>query len=264
MWFCASCNLLGDPYMHMKPEERKTNSSNLVRSSFDYDRTHPRNIQHLQKAIALDPNNDRAHKELAETHRVNDNYIGWKESIDKAVELAPSKWKSDRAYHLLFTYRQFDDALVDLYGIDLLISEEIQIPMHTSIAIMKGLAYLEKQQYKKAQEYFIEYIESINVNETLQIEARYYLGLCLEKQSKWDEALIHFIEAAQKSDEPAFYVKAAKIYLLTENIPEARKYLLQAESLFCADPTRQYTPTQQLYTIEEGDIFMLKSIIDNL
>lgn len=76
------------------------------------------------------------------------------EEYAKAVALNPEGWQGWRGYLYLYFYRDYERAIFDFDAIDALTPDFVDYPQSQSVHFMRGICYLQLDQYDKAIEYF--------------------------------------------------------------------------------------------------------------
>ena len=112
----------------------------------------------VEHAIALDPNNADARRELSIPYLKRGMPGQWKPLFDKAVALDPVNWQGWRGYLYLYFYRNYEKAIEDFDATDQLTPDFDDYPQGQSVNYMRGVAYMGLEDWDKAKLYFDTYI----------------------------------------------------------------------------------------------------------
>jgi tetratricopeptide (TPR) repeat protein len=117
-------------------------------------------MQKLEEAIAIDPNNCDALRELSVAYLKRGLPHKWKPQYDKAVACHPEIWQPWRGYLYLWFYRDYKKALADFDASDILTPNFIDQPQGHSVDYWRGIAYLGLKDYENALLYFNKFIDT--------------------------------------------------------------------------------------------------------
>ncbi len=76
----------------------------------------------------------------------------------KAAELDPRGWMGWRGYLYLYFYRDYKNAIKDFDTLDALTPDFVDYPQSQSIDFMRGICYLQLEDYQKSIDYFDKHI----------------------------------------------------------------------------------------------------------
>lgn len=135
-------------------EEKASLGESLINGRGGYYQGTPAYEFQLKEAEKIYPQNADVYREYgaalvkrgfaAELHRV----------YAKAVALDPVGWQGWRGYLYLYFYRDYERALHDFNVIDSLTPNFVDYPQSQSVHFMRGICYLQMEQYDKALEFF--------------------------------------------------------------------------------------------------------------
>ena len=186
-----------------------------------------RMMTYTEEAIALNPKNADAWRELSIPYLKRGMPHKWKPLFEKAVLHDSIGWQPWRGYLYLWFYRDYKKAIADFDASDVLTPNFIDAPQGHSVDYWRGIAYLGLKDYKNSIYYFDKYIAKatkdtgedwvemtgflylgiahyenkndslalLNINKLLKYtnddyaDGNYYKALILEKQNRNQEAL---------------------------------------------------------------------------
>ncbi|TVZ56692.1 tetratricopeptide repeat protein [Lutibacter sp. Hel_I_33_5] len=119
----------------------------------------PKMMTYTEKAIALNPKNGDAWRELSIPYLKRGMPHKWKPLFDKAVLYDSTYWQPWRGYLYLWFYRDYKKAIVDFDASDILTPNFIDAPQGLSVDCWRGIAYLGLKDYKNSIDYFDKYID---------------------------------------------------------------------------------------------------------
>lgn len=182
-----SCELTGDPYIYMKPSERKAMSVKLVSEARKETKIR-RKTYKLKKALRFDPENDTALFELANAAKDQDDIKTWKYYIDQAIEVAPSKWTFVRGYHYLSHWKDYNTALVDFFKATKADSNGLYRIPFTEQKILTAICYYHLGETDKALEYMENYKSETKRGQIIDPSAYIYPAYHALLMGKYDES----------------------------------------------------------------------------
>ena len=149
-----------DGYSNLTLSERKALSMKVMKEGEHLGQGSPISMSRIERAIAIDPNNCDAVRELSVAMLKRGLIDEWKPSFDKAVACNPKIWTPWRGYLYLQFYRDYDKAIADFNASDSLTPNFIDAPQGQSVDYWRGIAYLGKKNYESSIAYFSNYIET--------------------------------------------------------------------------------------------------------
>ncbi len=263
----TSCvKLSNESFRHLSIDERRSLSAEYTQLAKRLESGSPKNMQLLDKAVRINPQNDLAWRELALPYLYAGMFEEWHKYISKAIELNPEAWQAWRGYDRLFYFRDYAGALFDLDATDTLTRGQVDYPQNISVDYLRGLCYMGMKDYNYAIEYFEKHIveESEKVGDAYVDEAVFlYMGLIKIEQGLLQEALKQFDRGQKYEDSFAdFHFHRARIYCILDEAEKAKEELELAKQKF-ADENRlrgyRYEAIGQLY---RSDYELLEEQID--
>src|SRR5688500_7323755 len=118
----------------------------------------PENMELIETAIELDPNNSAAWRELSVPYLKRGLGHEWKPLFDKAVEIDPISWQGWRGYLKLFFYRDYEGAIQDFNATDTLTPNFTDYPQSLSVDYLRALAYLQLKDFDASIKFITKYI----------------------------------------------------------------------------------------------------------
>ena len=189
----VSCdNLSNERYYNLTEEEKKAKSMEFTSLAGLVERGSPTNMRLLEKAVRVDPNNDRAWRELSMPYLYAGYLEEWNETISKAIEINPKAWQGWRAYDRMYYFRDYAGALYDLDATDTLTKNQVDYAQNTSVYFLRGVCYLGLKDFPKSIEYFEKYIEDeqVKVGDKFVDETAYlYLGIIELYKENYKQAI---------------------------------------------------------------------------
>lgn len=222
----SSCdNLSNETYYHMSDEERKTKSLDYTALAGLLERGSPKSMRLLEKAVRLDPNNDRAWRELSLPYLYAGLIEEWNKNITKAIEVNPQAWQSWRAHDRMYYFRDYAGALFDLDATDTLTKNQVDYAQNTSVDFLRGVCYLGMHDYPKSEEYFNIYIEDeqAKVGDKFVDETAFlYLGIIALYKDNYSQA-IEYLKRGIKYEEgyADYHYHLARAYCFLGDIKQA-------------------------------------------
>lgn len=234
--FTACDNLTQERFHKMTKEERQSASLEYTTLASLLERGSPKHMRILEKAIRLDPQNDRAWRELSLPYLYSGMFEEWSFSISKAIEINPEAWQGWRAHDRMYYCRDFAGALFDLDATDTLTKNQVDYAQNTSVDFLRGVCYLGLNNYSKSEEYFYKYIEDeqAKIGEAFVDETAFlYLGILALKQDQYNLAVQHLLRGIKFEDGYAdFHYHLARAYCYLGEYAKAQKEIIIAAKKF--------------------------------
>jgi tetratricopeptide (TPR) repeat protein len=149
----------------------------------------------LEEAVAMDPNNCDALRELSVAYLKRGLINDWKIKFDKAVKCDPKIWVPWRGYLYLQFYRDYEKAIVDFDASDTLTPNFTDAPQGQSVDYWRGLAYLGLKDYDNSIQYLNRYIDEVteeNGEDWAEPTAFLYRGIAYYENNNPEAALKDF------------------------------------------------------------------------
>ncbi len=175
----------------MKPLERVEKANQLLKESYSLDKGKLEREKILLKAIRYDDKNDRVFAELSSFYLIHEMHDLWKKNIDIAVSLNPAKWKPLRAYQYICFLENPEDALVDLYSLDLIDSSQWRTMPFIDLELMLGISHTLIGDHSKALTFLDSYIDNIIPGKYIDPSAYHYSLYCYVQKQLWNKANNH-------------------------------------------------------------------------
>jgi len=219
----VSCDRLSnEDFRELSADERRHLSAEYTQLAKRLESGSPLNMELLEKAIRINPQNDLAWRELSLPYLHAGMYNEWNDYIVKAIELNPEAWQAWRGYDRLFYFRDYAGALFDLDASETLTKNQVDYPQNLSVDYLRGLCYFGLKDYPLAIEYFEKHTkeEALNVGEPYIDEAVFvYLGLIEIRLGRFDNALEYFDRGLKYEDSFAdFHYHKARVYCYMDQI----------------------------------------------
>ena len=226
--------------------------------------------KHFDKSIAKCSTFAYSYMEKAVPYLKRGDFIGWKELIDKAVELSAEEYLGYRGWCRLQFLRDYRGAIQDIEELLSLVTYDIGYcqtgDYHLEIAL--ALCYKETGDNKKAEELILTKLEEDDYH--LGFYDYYHLGVIQYEQGKYEEAIISFQRQIEVNDYLAetYYYLALAYQANSDqeryeiNLEKAEKYYLEGkyrtdgycrpvDKIYLADiekekrqPTQQHRPAR--------------------
>jgi len=145
----------------------------------------------LKDAKMLAPEIAEVHRELGIPPLKRGIISQFYAPYERAVQLDAVSWQGWRGYLFLYFYRDYDRAIKDFDELDPLTPDFVDYPQSQSIDFMRGVAYLMKDDYQKALEYFdkhFEYDKNAFGIDYMDIRNFLYKGITHLKRGELDAA----------------------------------------------------------------------------
>lgn len=117
-----------------------------------------KSMTRIERAIAIDPSNCDAIRELSVAYLKRGMPDKWKSQMDKAVACNPEIWTGYRGYNYLWFYRDYNKAIKDFNATDSITPTFTESPQGHSVDYWRGIAYLGLKKYDSSLVYFNKYI----------------------------------------------------------------------------------------------------------
>lgn len=196
-----SCSNHEDNYNHLSQAERQQLSVEVFDGGSHLPQGSVKSMTRIEKAIAIDPSNCDAVRELSVAYLKRGMPDKWKSQIDKAVACNPELWIGYRGYNYLWFYRDFNKAITDFNATDSLTPGFTEAPQGHSVDFWRGIAYLGHKDYEKSLFFFDKHINKETQEsgeDWVEQEAFLYKGIAhyennqLEKALESLDKLIHY------------------------------------------------------------------------
>ena len=239
-------------------EEKAALGESLIRGRGDYYQGSPPYEFQLRESQKLYPQNADVYREFgaalvkrgfaAELHKV----------YAKAVELDPEGWQGWRGYLYLYFYRDYERAIYDFNTIDSLTPNFVDYPQSQSVHFMRGICYLQLEDYPKAIEFFDRHIahESKEAGmDFIESKTFIYKAIAHWKMGEMDSALAA-LELGHSLDEKNADVLywLAKYYREVGDEGKAAEYIEQAKQQFLAGYYNRRPYVEEFYQMYWADL----------
>jgi len=264
----SSCdNLSNETFFHLNDKERKAKSLEYTTLAGLLERGSPKSMRLLEKAVRIDPNNDRAWRELSLPYLYAGLIEEWNETITKAIEINPQAWQSWRAHDRMYYFRDFAGALYDLDATDTLTKNQVDYAQNTSVDFLRGVCYLGMHDYPKSEEYFDIYIEDerSKVGDKFVDETAFlYLGIIALHKNEYKKAIKQLKRGIKYEEGYAdYHYHLARAYCFLGDDKKASTQIEIALKKFDEDNHLQGYRYEAVEEIYRAQIIALKEIIYN-
>jgi len=240
------------------PAEKAEIGENLIHGiSTYYQGTAPRQFL-LRESQMLYPDNADVYREFGAPLVKRGFAAKLHEVYAKAVELDPVAWQGWRGYLYLYFYRDYERAIYDFNTIDSLTPNFVDYPQSQSVHFMRGICYLQLDQYEQALAFFDKHIE----HETAEIGFKYidtrtflFKAITYWKQGKLrlaKETLELGLSANAKNADLLYWL--AKYYRETGNKRLAANYIAQAKNQYKAGYHHHRPYVEEFYETYWSDL----------
>ncbi|MBQ4802203.1 hypothetical protein J8L88_04995 [Aquimarina sp. MMG015] len=213
---------------------------------------------HIQEAIILDTTFSDPHREMGAPRVKRGINTETMKKYKKAVELDPESWQGYRGYLYLYFYRDYDNAIKDFDELDALTPNFVDYPQSENIDFMRGVAYLMKKEYPKAQEYFKKFFDHESKSGDINyIESRafMYYGITYFETGELEKALEKFELGIQyNKNADLMYWKAKTLKALGKNSLEIKKTLNKSRELLAQGYNSRRPYVEEFYQTYKEDI----------
>jgi len=262
-----SCdNLSNERYYKLTDEAKKAKSMEYTSLAGLLERGSPKSMRLLEKAVRIDPYNDRAWRELSLPYLYAGYLEEWNATISKAIEINPKAWQGWRAHDRMYYFRDYAGALYDLDATDTLTKNQVDYAQNTSVYFLRGVCYLGLKDFPKSIEYFEKYIEDEKVkvgDKFIDETAFLYLGIIALYKDDYTLAIKNLQRGIQYEEGYAdyhYHLSRAYCYLGEEE--KAEKHVEVAIEKFDKGNYMRgyrYEAVEQIYKSQISD---LKQSID--
>ncbi|SHI85437.1 tetratricopeptide repeat protein [Aquimarina spongiae] len=222
----------------------------------------------VEHAIALDPNNADARRELSIPYLKRGMPVQWKPLFDKAVALDPVNWQGWRGYLYLYFYRNYKKAIEDFDATDQLTPDFDDYPQGQSVNYMRGVAYMGLKDWDKAKLYFDTYINeqiATSGEDYADVTAFLYRGIIAYQNNEIESAIEDFLKVLQYSGnhyaDAHYYL--AKCFSAQNDFPKAKHHIDEAIKDFDLGYFHSRNYVEVLYQIYIQDLEGLKKQLEN-
>lgn len=256
-----NCNNTDKFESYTLAERKKMSIEYLENGEKNFNQGSPENMELIEIAIKLDPENSSAWRELSVPYLKRGLPHEWKPLFDKAVEVDPILWQGWRGYLKLFFYRDYESAIEDFNATDSLTPNVTDYPQSMSVDYLRGLSYLQLSENDKALRYFTKYIDEVikeNGEKWVDVNAFIYRAIVNIKLKNYSDAQTD-LETCLKYypySSDAFY-HLSTINLSLGNKVKAKQQINKAKELFKKGYFMQvsYVETfEQIYLSDIEDI----------
>ncbi|MGO3182556.1 MAG: tetratricopeptide repeat protein [Aequorivita sp.] len=263
---CISCD---KDISNMSEEERKQHSAELYQDaeSFHAGQGAPFIMTKLEEAVAMDPNNCDALRELSVAYLKRGLIDEWKIKFDKAAKCDPKIWVPWRGYLYLQFFRDYEKAIADFNASDTLTPNFTDAPQGHSVDYWRGIAYLGLNDYGNSIKYFDRYLDEVteeNGEDWAEPTAFLYRGIAHYKNKGPIAAMENFdkmILYNKNTSADGNYYKA--LILFDENkCEEAKKEIVKAIENFNLGYYNKHDYTEVLNQIYIQDLTNLETAIN--
>ncbi|MDP2687299.1 MAG: hypothetical protein Q8O62_08760 [Aequorivita sp.] len=231
-----SCSEKNKEYSALSNEERKNLSIEIFDGGSHFPQGSPKSMTRIEEAIAIDPNNCDAVRELSVAYLKRGMPHKWKKQMDQAVACNASIWQPYRGYNYLWFYRDYEKAIADFDASDTLTPNFTDAPQGHSVDYWRGIAYLGLNNYEKSINYFDKYLTQIteeNGEDWAEPTAFLYRGIAYYKNSNFEKALLDFDKLLFYNNDRSADGKYFKALILkNEDCSTAQEFLGKAEEDF--------------------------------
>ena len=113
----------------------------------------------LEEARSFDPTNANIYREIGVPYLKRGIASEFNNYYGKSAEMDPLNWQGWRGYLYLFFYRDYERALADFDATDILTPNMVDYPQSLSVNYLRGICYLQLQQFDNALQYFDQHIK---------------------------------------------------------------------------------------------------------
>lgn len=263
LFLAFSCSEKEKDYSAFSKEERKKLSIEIFEGGSHFPQGSPKSMTRIEEAIAADPDNCDAVRELSVAYLKRGMPHKWKVEMDKAVACNAAIWQPYRGYNYLWFYRDYKKAIADFDASDTLTPNFTDAPQGHSVDYWRGIAYLGLNNYQKSINYFDKYLIQIteeNGEDWAEPTAFLYRGIAYYKMHNFDEALQDFEKLLFYNKDRYADGKYFKAVILKEkgNCETAIKLLTGAKEDFANGYYNNRDYVETLYQIFPQDLEKLE------
>jgi tetratricopeptide (TPR) repeat protein len=243
-------------------EEQITLAKSLTESIGSYYQGSPGCQLLLEEAKGFDPNNATVYREIGVPYLKRGIASAFPHYYGKAADLDPLGWVGWRGYLYLYFYRDYERALADFNRLDTITPGVVDYPQSVSVDFMRGICYLQLEQYKEAIDYFdqhIEYETSVTGFKYIAPETFLFRGIAYLGLKQPDEAIQSFETGLSLEDYNADLMYwLAKTHAQEGRKAQARSYLDQAKLAFAERDYNRRPYVEEFYQLYEVDLIALE------
>jgi len=262
-----SCNNSEENFDHLSQAERQKLSTEVFDGGSHLPQGSVKSMTRIERAIAIDPGNCDAVRELSVAYLKRGMPDKWKPQMDKTVECNPEIWTGYRGYNYLWFYRDYKRAIADFNATDSITPDFTEAPQGHSVDFWRGIAYLGLKEYAQSISYFDKHIakETAESGEDwVEQEAFLYKGIAHYENKQPEKAVESLNKVIHYSKNLTADGKYYKALILAEQQNCTKALLLVNEAI--ADfnngyfNSRDYVETiRQIYM---EDLNKLKTQVD--
>lgn len=262
-----SCSDTKKDYSSLSKEERKPLSMEIFEGGSHLPQGSPKSMTRIEEAIAMDPNNCDAVRELSVAYLKRGMPNKWKVEMDKAVACNAAIWQPYRGYNYLWFYRDFKKAIADFDASDTLTPNFTDAPQGHSVDYWRGIAYLGLKDYDSSISYFNIYLNQVTEEtgeDWAEPTAFLYRGIAYFEKRNFDEALKDFDKLLfynRNNSADGKYYKAL-ILKEKEDCETAKKLLADAKVDFANGYFNNRDYVETLYQIFPQDFEKLNTELE--
>ena len=216
-------------------QEKEYYSERLITGRGWYYQGTPSEQLVFDEARKLDPTNASAHRELGVPYLKRGFAAEFYEHYDNAIKHDALNWQGWRAYLYLYFYRDYDRAIADCDAMDILTPDFVDFPQATSVDYMRGVCYMQKENYNKALSYFDKHIEFEKRETGIEyMESIAFLqkAFCHYKMKDMDQAISSIDVGLSINPNSADLNYWKALYLFESDPKQSMTYLEKSEELF--------------------------------
>ncbi|MEL6656700.1 MAG: tetratricopeptide repeat protein [Bacteroidota bacterium] len=240
------------------PEENATLAQHLTDGITNYYQGSPASQLLLEEALRYDPNHALAHREIGVPYLKRGITAAFPHYYGRAADLDPLGWIGWRGYLYLYFYRDYERALQDFNALDTITPGVVDYPQSTSVDFMRGICYLQLDQYDEAIDYLDRHIaheDSVAGANYVPPEAYLMRGIAQWKKGDTDEAMSSFRTGIALEDYNAdLQYWLAKMYVERGDSAKARKWLKTAQLAFNKDDYNTRFYVEEFYQLYQEDL----------
>lgn len=264
LFLTFSCAEKGKDYSALSKEERKKLSSEVFDGGSHLPQGSPKSMTRIEEAIAIDPDNCDAVRELSVAYLKRGMPNKWKIEMDKAVACNTAIWQPYRGYNYLWFYRDYKKAIADFDASDTLTPNFTDAPQGHSVDYWRGIAYLGLRDYEKSISYFDKYLTQITEEsgeDWAEPTAFLYRGIAYYEKRNFEEALKDFDKLLFYNKDRSADGKYYKALILKEkeDCETSRQLLAEAETDFANGYYNNRHYVETLYQIYPQDFEKLNT-----
>ena len=200
--------------------------------------------------VETHPNESNSHAIYADFLYKDERLDKAEKQFEKAIELNSSKFYNWESYlNILLQKSKFEKLKKK--------STEAQelFPMQPTPYFFAGIAELQLENYKSAEEYLLEGQDMVADNEQLEIQFNTYLGDVYNELGQYDKSDQYFSKAIEKDPSNSFTLNNYSYYLALrgEKLELAKKYAKKAVKIDSDNPNNQDTYGWVLFKLGRYD-----------